>query len=305
MTARTVSFGAPFGWLMKAVDVGRRNPRALFGGFALLLVVGLVPSAVQMGSQYAFAGTPSLMWTVYGLATVVSLVMMPPLVGAAIRLLHRCETGQPASALDLFDGYRDTGFAVRMVLTALLMMAVYLLMFGLLYVFLPGKEFFVEAFARSMATPPGGQPDMTGMPELAPSMVPMLLVWMLGMMVVVFVLTHTYMLTITQAALTGDGPVAAVAAGFTATVKNVLPLLGFTLAMLVVSFVVMLVLVLLMALLGAVLAMVNPILAGAVLLPIYLAVALVVYVVMFGFYYHGWRDIFGETAADPLDAIAA
>ena len=35
MTARTVSMGAPFSWLMKALDVGRRQPRALFGGFAI------------------------------------------------------------------------------------------------------------------------------------------------------------------------------------------------------------------------------------------------------------------------------
>ena len=305
MTARTVSLGAPFGWLMKAIDVGRRNPRALFGGFAILMVVGLVPSVVQMLAQFALADSPALMWTVYGLSMLASLVLMPPLTGAVIRLLHHCETGQPASAFDVFDGYRDMAFATRMVLTALLLLAIYVALFGLLFVLLPGKEFFVEAMARSMAAPPGGQPDMTGMPDLDPSLLPMFLAWMLGMFAVIFLMTHAYMLALNQAALGGHGPLTAMASGFKATLKNVLPLFGFTLAAMVIGFVVMLLLVMVIALLGTVLAMVSPILAGVVLLPMYLLAALAAYVVMFGFYYHGWREIFGATTADPMDAIAA
>ncbi|PZO08024.1 MAG: hypothetical protein DCF27_09680 [Lysobacteraceae bacterium] len=297
--------GAPFRWLMKAVDVGRRNPRALFGGFALLLAVGLVPSVVQLVSQFALADSPALMWSVYGLSMLASLVLLPPVMGAAIRLLHRCETGQPAAAFDLFDGYRDTAFALRMVLTVLLLMAIYLAVFVVLYLLLPGKEFFVEAMVRSMAAPPGGQPDMTGMPELDPSVLPTMLLWVLGMVVAVFALTHAYMLALTHAALGGHGPLAAVSAGFKAMVKNVFPLLGFTLAMMVVGFVLTLILVLVVALLATVLALVHPILAGVVILPIYLLAALAMYVVIFGFYYHGWREIFGEMAADPMDAISA
>jgi len=297
--------GAPFRWLMKAVDVGRRNPRALFGGFALLLVVGLVPSVVQLVSQFALADAPVLMWSVYGLSVLASLVLLPPVMGAAIRLLHRCETGQPAAASDLFDGYRDTAFAVRMVLTALLMMAIYLAVFVALYLLLPGKEFFVEAMMRSMAAPPGGQPDMTGMPELDPSVLPMMLLWVLGMMAAIFAMTHAYMLAFTHAALGGYGPAAAVSAGFKAMLKNVFPLLGFTLAVMVVGFLLTLILVLVIAVLATVLALVHPVLAGVVIVPVYLLVALATYVVMFGFYYHGWREIFGEMAADPMDAISA
>lgn len=32
---------------------------------------------------------------------------------------------------------------------------------------------------------------------------------------------------------------------------------------------------------------------------------LVLVIVLYGFYYHAWREVFGEAAADPMDAIAA
>lgn len=301
MTARTVSMGAPFRWLMKAVDVGRRNPRALFGGFALLMLVGLVPSAIQFGLQMLLADSPQLMMAIYLLVLLASVVLMPPLTGGALRLLHACETGQPASATDVFAGYGDRAFAVRMILTALLLILVYVVVFGLLFAVMPGKEFMVELFARSLATPPGGQPDMTNMPAFPPSF----LLWMLGASAVLMVLTHAYLLAFTHAALGGHGAPGAVAQGFMATFKNLLPFIGFSLVVMVVGFVAMLVLALVVGLLAGVLMLASPVLAGMVLLPIYLGLMLVMYVVMFGFYYHGWREIFGEPAADPMDAIAA
>lgn len=301
MTARTVSMGAPFGWLMKAVDVGRRNPRALFGGFALLMLVGLVPSVVQLGLQAALADSPQVLMAVYLLVLLASLVLMPPLTGSAIRLLHACETGQPAAATDVFAGYGDRSFAVRMILTSLLLILASVVVLGLLFAVMPGKEFMIELFARSVATPPGGQPDLTNMPDFPPSF----LLWMLGAAAVLMVLTHVYLLAFTLAALGGHGPFDAVTQGFKATLRNLLPLIGFTLAAAVVGFVAMLVLALVVGLLATVLMLASPVLAGVVLVPIYLVVVLVMYVVIFGFYYHGWREIFGEPAAEPTDAIAA
>lgn len=301
MTSRTVSMGAPFRWLMKAVDVGRRNPRALFGGFALLLLVALIPSVVQMVAQSLLAESPQLVLAVYLVTILASLVIMPPLTGSAFRLLHACETGQPAAASDIFDGYRDGGFALRMILTAVLVTLAYLVLFGLLYVVMPGKEFMIELFSRSMATPPGGQPDMSGMPPFPPSF----LLWMLGAFAVMLVLTHAYLLAFGQAALAGQGPADSVLAGFKATLRNVLPFLGFTLVAMVVGFVLVLILAIVVGLFAAVLMAVSPVLAGVVLLPVYLGLMLVMYVVMFGFYYHGWREIFDEPTVEPADAFAA
>lgn len=305
MTARNVSIGAPFRWLTKAVDVGRRNPRALFGGFAILTVVGMVPTVVQMVLQTLLPEQMVLMWSLYALVMVAALVAMPPLTGAAIRMMHACETGQPASAMDVFNGYRDSAFAVRMVLTTLLLTAMYLLIVGVLLALMPGKELMIEVFSRSMATPPGGQPDMSDLPDFDPADLPWMLLWFLGAGLVMIATMHVQMLAYCHAALGGHGPVASVAAGLAGSLKNVLPLFVFMLAMLAIGFVAALVLGVVVGLLAAVLIMVSPVLAGVVMVPIYLGVLLLVYVMVFGFYYHAWREIFGEPAADPMDAIAA
>lgn len=304
MTARTVSMGTPFRWLMKAVDVGRRNPRALFGGFAILLVISLVPTVVQMVLQALLADSPTLMWSLYALVVLAGLLAMPPLTGAAIRLLHDCETGQPASALDVFNGYRDSAFAVRMVLTSLLLFAFYLVVMGVLFALMPAKEMIIEVFTRSMAVPPGGQPDLTGL-DFDPASLPWLFLWMVGTAAVLFTAMHVQLLATTHAALSGQGPMHALVSGLLGTLKNVLPLTGFTLAMLAIGFVAALLLALVLGLVAVVLTLVSPVLAGAVLVPAYLVAVLMMLVVLYGFYYHAWREIFGETAADPMDAIAA
>lgn len=304
MTARTVSIGAPFSWLMKAIDVGRRNPRALFGGFAIVMLVSLVPTVVQMVLQALLADSPVLMWSLYALVVLASVVAMPPLTGAAIRLLYACETGQPAAATDVFNGYRDSAFAVRMVLTSLLLFAFYLVILGVLYAVMPAKEMIIEIFSRSMAAPPGGQPDMTGL-DFDPASLPWLMLWMVGAMAALFTAMHVQLLTTTHAALSGQGPLDSLLGGIAGTLRNVLPLTAFTLAMLVIGFFVMLILMLVLGLLAVLLALVSPVLAGVVLVPAYLFSILLVMVVLYGFYYHAWREIFGEPAADPMDAIAA
>jgi len=301
MTARSVNMAAPFRWLMKAVDVGRKQPRALFGGFALLMLVGMVPSVLQGLAQVMFPTSPALLMTVYGAVIGLSLVLLPPLSGAAFRLLHHCETGQPAQASDIFEGYRDRGLALRMILTALLLILAYLAVFALLFTVVPGKEFFAELFLRAAATPPGGQPDMTGMPPLPPSF----LLWMLLAAALLVVLGNAYMLAFAQAALAGHGPVASVGSGLAGTLRNLLPLVGLFLAACIVGFVLILIFAILVAMVAGLLAMISPALAMVLLVPVYLVLMLVIYVVMFGFYYHAWIDIFGEPVAAPADALEA
>ena len=297
MTARSVTMAAPFRWLMKAFDVGRRQPKALFGGFALLLAVGLVPSVLQALAQ---ALAPGAMGVVYALVIGVSLVLVPPLSGAAFRLMHDCETGRPVAATDLFNGYRDREFAVRMILTSLLFMLAYVAVLALLITVVPGKEFFAEMLARFAAAAPGVEPDLTNLPPLPPSF----LLWLLAAAGLAVVLGSAYMLAFAQAALAGHGPAAALAGGLVATLRNLLPLVGFFLVASIVGFFALLLVALVLGVIGGVLGLVSPLLAMLVVMPVYLGLVLVLYVVMFGFYYHAWREIFGEPVAMPVDTLA-
>lgn len=300
MTARSVSMGAPFRWLMKALDVGRKNPKALFLGFFLMLLVGLVPGGMQIAGQAVFPPASGALMAIYGLSFVLSLLLLPPLVGAAFNLLHACERGQPASATDIFDGYRDLSFAVRMWLTMVLVMLMYVVALGLLFALLPGKEFFVELMVRAAATPPGGQPDMTGMPAFPPSF----LLWLLGAMFVVVVLSNVYMLAYARAALNQCGPVQSLLDGFAGTLRNLLPFILIAIVVVIVGFVLLMILGLVAGLAIGLLAALSPVLAAAIGLPIYIGLMLMLYVLAFGYYYHAWQEIFGEPAAAPEDSIA-
>ena len=292
MSTRNVSMGAPFEWLLRGLDVGRRNAAALFGGFALMLAVGLVPSVLQIAGDAMLAGNPVAAVAVYLVSLAVSLVLMPPLFGAAFRLIDRCERGQPASAVSIFDGFRLPAFAARMIFVALLFVALYLAVIALLYVLLPGKEALKEIFMRALATPPGGQPDLTGLPP-APGG---LFWWLLGAMFSFVLLGNAYMLAFAQAALGHRRVVDAVIDGFAGAFRNLLPFLGFAIVAAVVGVVVLLIVALVVGLIVGLLAAISPTLAIVVALPLYLLLMLGLYVVIFGFYYHAWRDIFGAPA---------
>lgn len=303
MTVKSVSMGAPFQWFMKALDVGGKNPKALFGGYLILLLVGVLPSVVQVAIELGLKPSMEVLLAVYGAVMVVSLLLMPPITGSALRLMQDCELGRPASATNVLDGYRDGAFALRMILTSLLLLACYIVVLGLLWMLMPGKDFMIELFTRSAATPPGGQPDLSGMPPFPPSF----LLWLLGAFALLMVLTHVYLLAYAQAALGGRGPVAATVQGFAAVMRNLLPFIGFTLVAFIVGMVLLFIVAIVLGLVVGLLVAASPVLALLIGLPVYVALMLGIYVVMFGFYYHAWAEIFGETPppAPAQDAIVA
>ena len=297
MSGKIVSMGAPFGWLMKALDVGRRNPGALFGGFLWLLAVGLVPSAIQLAGD-ALAAPKSAAWiAAYAVSVLLSLLLMPPLMGAAFRLLDRCERGEAVAASDIFDGYRLPGFARHMVLLSLAFVAVDVVALAALVAVLPGQDAIVEIVSRIAATPPGGQPDMSGLARPPGGF----FLWLLGAMFLLTLLGNAYMLAFAQSALRGRGVIASLRDGFAGALRNVLPFVGFAIAMAFVGFVALLLAAVVIGLVVGLLMLASPVLAMIVAIPLYLALMLALYVVMFGFYYHGWREIFDLPAPPPAD----
>lgn len=292
--------GAPFGWLMKALDVGRRNPQALFGGFLLLLLVGLVPSLLQMAGD-AWTTQLSAEWiSIYALSMVTSIVLLSPLAGGAMRLVQRCEAGLPTRATDIFEGYRDRAFALRMIGLGFAFLAIGLAVMMVLYVVLPDRDAVLEMFKRAAATPTGGQPDLSGL-DLSPGG---LLLWLLGTTVMLIVMVNAQMLAFARAALEDRGVAEAIVDGFTAAFRNLLPFIGFAIAMSFIGLVVLLIASIIIGLVIFVLAAISKTLAMVVTIPLYLALMLALYVVTFAFYCHAWRDIFAVPAGPgaPVDA---
>ncbi len=295
MSIAVVSMASPFRWLSKSLDIGRRHPGALFGGFALLLLVALLPTVLQLGLQFTLKPSPAMMLTVSVAAMLLSLLILPPLVGGAFRLVHACETGATPRAWDILALYRDPPTALRMVLTALLVVGLYLLVLAAMAL-LPGATYFGQVMMVAMTTAPGAQPDLAGVvpPEGLLAWLP---VWLLALMFAAIVLTNAYMLAFAQAALGGRSPLLAVAEGLWASLKNLLPLTGIFLVLVFGGFVVVLLFAVLAGIVFAVLSLISPVLAMAVAAPVYLGLMLLMYVLMFGFYYQAWREIFGGLAA--------
>lgn len=298
MKIAQVSLASPFRWLQRALDVGRRHPQALFGGFAIFMVIALAPTLLQLGLQFGLGLGPEALLVVNGITMLLGLLLLPPLVGGAFRLLHACESGQSPRALDVLAPYREPQLAVRLLLTAVLIALLYLVAMGLLMV-MPGGSFFVELMQIALTTPPGAQPDVSGLNPPAS-----LLLWLLAAMFVAIVLGNAYMLAFAQAALGGRGPVLAVSEGLWASLKNLLPFIAIFIAVVLGGFVLAVVLALVAAVVLGVLGMISPVLAALVGVPLYLGLLLLLYVVMFGYYYHAWREIFGATPPPLDDAIA-
>ncbi|WP_374603445.1 hypothetical protein [Arenimonas sp.] len=292
MSPSTVGMAAPFRWLRKALDVGRRNPKALFGAVALMILVIGAISMGQMFLQVLAQPSPTGAMVLMALVTVVNWVVLPPLVGGLFRVLDATDRGQPASATDVFNAYGRGQGGKRLVLTSMVYSLVYVGIAALLML-TPLGQFFRDYFAIAMSTPVGGEPDMAALQALMENTSPAAFLWLPVVAIVLATWLHASMLALATAALRDVDVATAVVAGALAALRNFLPLLGFALVLTVAGFFAMLLLGLLLGLLLALLAMASPVLMVLVLFPLMFLVMLGMYAMLFAFYYHGWREIFG------------
>ena len=80
MTTRVVSPGRGWSWFRQAINLGRNNPKAVFGAVALMAVIALIPSAVQLLLQHGLGLGPEAVMAVIGLTTLASIVVYPLLI---------------------------------------------------------------------------------------------------------------------------------------------------------------------------------------------------------------------------------
>ena len=296
MSTRAMGPGYGWSWLARAVNLGRGNPKAVIGGIALVALVALLPSVVQMLAQYGLQGRPDALLTVVGLSTLVSLVVFPLLIGGALRVIDAGERGRPTQPGDVFRTFRAGGDAGRLIGFGLLMTAAYLVVFGTIVgVFGQGlPDWYMQIVQLSMEA--GGKPVQPD--DIPPPPSGLGMVVALGMLSGLF-LGGAYGIGFGQVALGRRGVFAALGDGFAGALKNLLPIIVLA----VLSVVAFLALVLVVTVVGGLLALlgglVHPLLAMLLVLPVYFGMFLLMYVVMFGVMYHMWRDICAEPAEPP------
>lgn len=298
MTTRAVRPGRGWGWLQQAINLGRHNPRAIFGATALMALVALIPSVLQIALQYAFKESPTATMAVMAITTVVSMVVTALLIGGLLRVIHAAESGQPTHATAIFDTFRDSHLRGRLIGFGVLMMVIYLGVF-VAVISLFGQDFMrwywemitsAQAMQAAGATAP--PPDLAGMPEGVGR------IMAIGSLFAMF-MGGVYAVGFGQVAL-GDRRVGeAFADGLRGTVKNVLPIIVLAVLSVLGMFVLTLGVVLVAGIITLLVGMVSKALALVLLVPIYFGMILLMYVVMFGVMYFMWRDICTD-APPPL-----
>ena len=293
MTTRVVSPGSGWSWLKHAVNLGRSNPRAIFGAVILLAVVALIPSAIQMALQYGLGLGQEAVMTVVGVTTLVSLFVYPLLIGGLLRVIHAAERGEPTHATAIFDTFRSGQGGGRLIGFGLAMAAIYIGLF-LLIIGLFGQD-FMQWYWKLITTAqsnPNAAPQLGDLPEGFGT------VMALGSLFGLF-LAGVYSIGFGQVALAGRGVGQALADGFGGSLKNVLALVVLA----VIAFLGYIALVLVFLVVVAVIGIVGAIskaLGVLLAVPVLLGMLLLLYVVMFGVMYFMWRDICGD--APTVDA---
>jgi hypothetical protein len=285
--------GAGWSWLKQAINLGRNNPRALFGAAALLMLVALIPSVLQVIAQRVFPGTTAMLW-ITGLSLLVMVVIYPLLIGGFFGVIDATERGRPTHATALFDTFHAGPARGRLIGFGLLMSLIYLLAFGAVLAAFGGDvaSWYMQVLAAAQQATPGTPPVLPDAPSGLGT------VFGLGMLLMMF-LGGVYSIGFGQVALTDRSVGGALADGFAGTLKNVLPLLVLAVVSLFGMLVVAIVLGLGLALLVTLGSLVHPLLGMLLALPVYLAFLVAMYVVMFGVMYFLWRDVTAAGAATP------
>ncbi len=295
MTTRAVSPGSGWRWFRQAINLGRNNPKAVFGAVALMAVIALIPSVIQLVLQHGLGLGPQAVMGVIGLTTLASIVVYPLLIGGMLRVIHAAENDRPTRATAIFDTFRAGGDRGRLVVFGVLMTAIYLGVF-LLVVSLFGKDllgWYWQLITAAQAQQAGGAPmppSMLTPPEGFGR------VMAIGSLFALF-MGGVYAIGFGQVALGGRSVGAAFADGIGGTLKNVLPIVVLAVLAVVAMFALALVVGIVGGILMLVGGLVHATLGMLLVAPVYIGMLLVVYVVMFGVMYFLWRDVCGDAPA--------
>jgi len=303
MQMRAMGPGAGWRWLMQGINLGRNNPKAIFGAAALLIAMALIPSLIQLLVQFGFKMTSApAMLGLIGFSLLYSLLVMPPMLGGFLRVIHASENGRATRPAAIFDTFKAGQGAGRMIALALLLMVVAVVVFGvILALFGSGLgAWYLQVLTASQGATAGTPPTIPTLPEG------------FGMVLILMILfglflQGAYAISFGQVALTDRTVGGALSDGFVGALKNLLPLLVLLMVWTLFALALLLVVVLLVTLLAVIGGLVHPALTVLLAAPVYLAFLVILYVVIFGVMYHLWHDVAGDDtpAGNDNNVVAA
>ena len=289
---RKVEAGDALSWFTRAVDVGGRQARGLFGAAALgVLVTGaaLMLAGMLLAVVVAAGGVDPKDMSA-GMLLALPLVLLvwalaPVLGGGMQQVLHQAENGQPVAASDIFAGFSRGRFWSLAGLAILPLAGLALTLVN--YTLFGGPDYFVQYVAMLE--------DMAAQrPPVPPEVRSPALLFLAGLAVNI-VQTVLQAITVPLAQLSGRGTLGAIADGLRMMARNP----GAVLVALALALVAVLVLAVVLGIGGLILVLLAglvPLLGVPLLLLALFVVVVLVFVVGHGIAYYAWRDLFA--AAD-------
>ena len=299
MDIRALPVGQGLAWFKQAIDLGGKNPRAVFGA-ALLLILALYTAAmlvalvlaVIVGAGDAAEGSTPDLRLVMAVAIPLTLLVMflvPILLGGLMHVVREAEAGRPVRARDVFAPLRSAhgrslallGF-VQVGLTVV---------GGVVMVAIAGSDYWREYMLAMQQVMAGVQPTM---PQ--PANGGLLFVAQLAFNYFSYALM---LFSIPLMLFSGNSLGEALRNSLRAAVRNIganmLAGALFIGALLVAALVVGLVATLLAMLGGAIHAAIGAALSMVAML----GFAALVLVLLVGATYLAWRDTFGDASVPP------
>lgn len=282
-------------WFRQTIDLGARNPRAVFGAAALAIVAlyaaVALALALLLGLGKGLDDKPDL-GLLAGVALAVTLaimVLVPILLGGLMHVIREVEAGRSARARDVFVPLRTTA-GRQLALLGLIQLGI-AVVGGVLLVALAGSDYWRD-YLQAMQT------AMQGVPPVMPQPDHPGLMFLLQLVFNYF--SYALMLfAIPLMLFSGNGLADALRNALRASVRNVgANLLAGALFVgaLVLAAVVVALLASLLAVLGSAL---HPALGALLMMLTMLGFAGVVLVLVVGAAYLAWRDTFGDAGVPP------
>lgn len=286
---RRVHAFAPFQWLLKATNIGARNPRVLLlGAFAsviaflgVLFVAGVILGSV-LGQHHASteALNPRTVMATSWPLMLLALVMPQLVMGGLAQLIHRVETDATAQVSDAFSGLRRNRILplAGLIVIPLCTLAVTLLIYASL-----GGEHYLEHYFATMQQLMVGKIASPPQPEHPFAM-------MVATLALNWISYALQLFAPIQVMLGGRGTFGAILDSLQAFVRN-LPAMfvGGVLGLMALFGAIMLTFVALV--LGALLAKAMPIVGSLLTIVLSLTLAVIGILIWVACGYYGWRDM--------------
>ena len=281
---------AGWSWLVRGINTGRRNPRAVFGAAGLLALCGLAPSALQLLLQATIKPGPATLLVLMGAAMAVAAVLYPLLCGGFLQVIDAADAGRPTRATALFAPFRAGHGGGRLVLLGLGLLLVYVAVLALVMLTV-GRglgAWYLQVLAQAAAGGAAG-----AMPPALPAgfAATFALLSVFGLFY-----SGVYAIGMGQVALGGQGALDGLRDGFVGAARNLLPLLVLAVCGLAVGLVAALLVGLLVGAVALLAGLLSKVLALVLVVPLYVALVVAMYVVMFGVMHAIWRDVAGAPA---------